>query len=166
MSNNGGMSTSDAAPAADLAALREFLAERDEACPSCAYNLRGLTAARCPECDETLALRVNIAESRLGAWVATLAGVLACGGGALVCLLLVGYLSISEMGWPKGREFFPIVVYPGLVVLVEGAAALWLTRPRGRRWFRSRDRAARCGMIAAAWALLLVFTALFVVMLK
>lgn len=30
--------------------VREFLAERDARCPSCGYNLRGLSGDACPEC--------------------------------------------------------------------------------------------------------------------
>lgn len=38
--------------------LRLYLAERDEACPGCGYNLRGLSGERCPECARELALAV------------------------------------------------------------------------------------------------------------
>lgn len=33
--------------------LEVFLEDRDEACPSCGYNLRGLKATECPECERT-----------------------------------------------------------------------------------------------------------------
>lgn len=32
--------------------LRDYLAERDEPCRTCGFNLRGLTYERCPECGE------------------------------------------------------------------------------------------------------------------
>ena len=38
--------------------LRLYLAERDEACPGCGYNLRGLSGERCPECARELVLAV------------------------------------------------------------------------------------------------------------
>ena len=34
--------------------LTEYLASRDEACPGCGYNLRGLVGDRCPECNQQL----------------------------------------------------------------------------------------------------------------
>ncbi|MGH7244447.1 MAG: hypothetical protein ACREJD_13635 [Phycisphaerales bacterium] len=37
-------------PIADASALRVFLESRDEPCPSCGYNLRGLASGACPEC--------------------------------------------------------------------------------------------------------------------
>lgn len=45
-------------------ALRVFLAERDEPCPQCGYNLRGLTAAVCPECRTQLAVQVFAARAQ------------------------------------------------------------------------------------------------------
>lgn len=48
--------------------LREFLRDRDVACPHCGYNLRNLEQANCPECGNTL--RVTLQGSRLnGAWL-------------------------------------------------------------------------------------------------
>lgn len=39
--------------------LVEFLGERDAACPGCGYNLRGVSAGRCPECARGLALMLE-----------------------------------------------------------------------------------------------------------
>lgn len=36
--------------------LRDFLADRDAPCPSCTYNLRGLSGPACPECGRALVL--------------------------------------------------------------------------------------------------------------
>lgn len=51
--------------------LAEFLHERDVVCPVCAYNLRGVKAAACPECGHALALSVQTASSPHG-WTAFL----------------------------------------------------------------------------------------------
>ncbi len=48
--------------AADQARLYDHLAGRDTPCPGCGYNLRDLTAPRCPECDRPLRLEVRAAE--------------------------------------------------------------------------------------------------------
>ena len=38
--------------------LAEFLARKDHPCPSCNYNLRGITGEQCPECNQSLVLGV------------------------------------------------------------------------------------------------------------
>ena len=50
--------------------LVSFLADRDEPCPACTYNLRALRTDRCPECNRELVLQLRLAEPRQGAWVA------------------------------------------------------------------------------------------------
>jgi hypothetical protein len=47
---------------ADVGLVREFLADRDVPCPGCGYNLRGIHAARCPECERTVRLCVEGSE--------------------------------------------------------------------------------------------------------
>jgi hypothetical protein len=60
--------------AAREAALRSHLAGRDQPCPRCTYNLRGLRGTRCPECD--LPLRLQLAGFRplFGLWAIALTG--------------------------------------------------------------------------------------------
>lgn len=40
------------------AAIVRLLAERDEPCPKCGYNLRGIGSSKCPECGEAVTFRV------------------------------------------------------------------------------------------------------------
>ena len=40
--------------------LRSFLADRDQPCPSCGYNLRGLTTNHCPECAVPLGIGLTV----------------------------------------------------------------------------------------------------------
>lgn len=47
------------------ALLLEFLREHDAECPSCGYNLRGLTRPVCPECRQDLVLAVGVKRLRL-----------------------------------------------------------------------------------------------------
>lgn len=48
-------------------ALIAFLSDRDEPCPACGYNLRGVEASQCPECGGPL--RLSLARrQRLGGW--------------------------------------------------------------------------------------------------
>ncbi|MCC7387843.1 MAG: hypothetical protein IT431_03655 [Phycisphaerales bacterium] len=112
--------------------LRAFLAECDEPCPACGYNLRGLTGEACPECGEGLRLRVGMVEPRLGLFVAGLIG-LAAGAGfhtILGILALPQALSnprggVEVVGWA--------VLYGGAVVCSGGLVAWVRTRRRMRR---------------------------------
>src|SRR5918993_2064731 len=79
----------------DERALVEFLRHRDFGCPLCAYNLRGLTSMRCPECGRELRLSVGLAEPFMRAWV--LLAVAAFGGGGTGLFLL---LLVLRVGWP------------------------------------------------------------------
>jgi hypothetical protein len=45
--------------------MLDWLASRDAACRMCAYNLRGLTSNRCPECGNQLRLSVSLVEPYL-----------------------------------------------------------------------------------------------------
>ncbi len=47
--------------------LRDYLAAVGEPCPSCGYDLKGLTGRHCPECGQALRLRVGLA--RAGRWI-------------------------------------------------------------------------------------------------
>src|SRR5690348_785690 len=44
-----------------------YLADRDEPCPRCGYNLRGVESEQCPECGERLELGL-VRRRRLGGW--------------------------------------------------------------------------------------------------
>jgi uncharacterized paraquat-inducible protein A len=52
--------------------LRQYLAMHDAACPVCAYDLRGLTSSKCPECGATLELRIGSHDLRLWPWLVAL----------------------------------------------------------------------------------------------
>jgi hypothetical protein len=48
--------------------VREFLADRDAACPRCGYNLRGSAGTACPECGRRVSMRELLAEEDFRAW--------------------------------------------------------------------------------------------------
>jgi small-conductance mechanosensitive channel len=85
--------------ATDDAALVDFLRDRDVQCPRCAYNLRGLSAPRCPECGRPLELRVGITDQRLAAWLTGMI-FLAAGSGAGILMLI----SVIADGWPGDSD--------------------------------------------------------------
>src|SRR5947208_13149861 len=79
-------SATDSSPAEERMLL-EYVADRDVACPSCMYNLRGLTTPRCPECGRELKLSVGLAQTYLRAYVLLLFAVFSgAGGGLLWCV--------------------------------------------------------------------------------
>lgn len=92
------------ATSSDDGPLIAFLAERDQPCPACGYNLRGLRSARCPECDSHLALRVGEARRREGAFIAGLTG---CSAGLGFCLLVLGIGATQGL---SQQEAAPLVV--------------------------------------------------------
>ena len=76
----------------DEAVLLDYLRGRDVACPLCAYNLRGLTTCRCPECGRELQLSVGLVEPRIGAWVTCLVAVTAAAGlGSMAILSIINH---------------------------------------------------------------------------
>ena len=135
--------------------LRQFLAERDEPCPSCGYNLRGLTGETCPECGEALELRVGMVEPKLGSFIAGLIG-LACGAGfhAMVLMWAV-LLIIRRQGGPKLQDLSLLLV--GLVLCCAGLA-MWL---RFRRRVRKFPLNVRHSLVAGCWLLSLLTAILF-----
>lgn len=121
--------------------LATFLANRDEGCPRCGYNLRGLKTKRCPECSERLVLRIGLADLHDRSYLAGAVG-LAAGAGYFALSLLrgtffKGLLSTREYFW----MLFPLAVL---------GAALWIWLRSARRIRRASD--ARVGfLVAGCW---------------
>jgi len=146
-------------PATDAQAgelLIRYLADRDVSCPACGYNLRDLTRARCPECDQELALRVGLVESGLAGFIAGLIG-LAAGAGFSGLLLLFFTIHIFLGHFTPGWFLW----FTGAGVLLEGGLlALWVAC--GRR-IRRLGRGSRLLLVLGCWVLtlvnLIVFTA-------
>jgi hypothetical protein len=76
-----------------------YLSTRDVPCPSCRYNLRQLTTARCPECGARLEMSIRAPVEGMGAWIACL---LACALPAGVGCFVVCEL-IYELMWKSSR---------------------------------------------------------------
>lgn len=133
--------------------LRGFLAEQDEPCPGCGYNLRGLRTDVCPECRKSLVLRVGLVEQKLGALLAALSGLLAGSGTGVVVLGILGYLTWRFGGGPTWREIGWFVVVVVLGIFVEAALAVRLSSRGGRVWFRQRSMAGRVWLAIGAWML-------------
>ncbi|MFO0835357.1 MAG: hypothetical protein U0638_10320 [Phycisphaerales bacterium] len=140
------MSTSDEH---DLASLRAYLAERDVACPSCGYNLRGLQSPACPECNQALKLQVGLVEPRLGQFLTGLIG-LTMGFGFCFIVGLWGLVKA-----PRATILVPLAA--GVLVLTP---SLWLWI-RARAGFRRASDTARTWLVIAAYVLSAIFVSWF-----
>lgn len=106
--------------------LRTFLAERDLPCPLCGYNLRALTADRCPECGSEVEITVGLTEPRIAAFIAGVVGLAAGVGFNTLMLFWLAWMRLFEgRGSPGLNEAWPLLV--GLAVMTI-ALMFWLNR--------------------------------------
>ncbi|MBX3385703.1 MAG: hypothetical protein KF768_03950 [Phycisphaeraceae bacterium] len=137
------------------ALLREFVADRDAPCPACRYNLRNLTADRCPECGLPLTLRVGLADPAWGAYIAALVGFSV----GLGFCSIVGAWGLVEAffrhGVGRAIGFLPLVL--GVLACGAGTAFLLKRRHAFIKWAPS----ARKGFAVLAWLAGIGFPFLF-----
>lgn len=99
----------------DIAALLTWLAEHDEQCPMCGYNLRALTRPVCPECRQELVLTVGAKRVRLGWWIVAMVPGFFSGIAAILLMIPIvvapasggppapmGILALDAFGWLSG----------------------------------------------------------------
>lgn len=140
----------------DLDALREYLATRDAACPSCGYNLRGLTSDHCPECHQEIALRVSLVEPRVGLFLVGVVG-WAMGAGFSVLLQIYSVIAFIRFGsFGPNDLFFQIPLIGGLI---QGSVLLGLLifNRRVRRWSTLPRALLAVSGFAASLANVLIF---------
>jgi hypothetical protein len=139
-----------------LELLRAFLAERDLPCPLCGYNLRALTAEKCPECGSEVEITVGLTEPRMAAFIAGVVGLASGVGFNTLMLFWVAWMWVIDgRRGPRLQEFLPLLI--GLAVM-SVALMLWLNR-------RRRIRAMRPGvswpLAASGYALSIALAMLF-----
>lgn len=144
--------------------LRHFLGGRDVQCPGCGYNLRDLPGDRCPECGQGLALRLQLAEPRLGAMIAGLVGLSAGAGlnGLLLIYLAMQVLVLRRVDTASGMGTFLVLNLAGLAVQGSSLAA-WLW---GWRRIRRLPAPVQRSMAVAAWVMTLLNIILFSVAVR
>lgn len=139
--------------------LTAHLADRDVPCPNCAYNLRGLTSDRCPECDQQIEVGVNLTEPAVGALIALMAPLWTLGGGGVVFTIVVLLVSAAYRDLPPLEVF----IVPG-VAAVFGCMSAWRVGHKpGRMWFRSLRRQRQVLIVAASWTALVLTVIIFTV---
>lgn len=129
----------------DRETLVGLFASHDLECPSCGYCLRGLTQPTCPECNQSLVMRIGLAEPRVGLLIA---GAVGWAAGLGFCgLLLVYWLVMASLrgGGPPTAGLFPLSV--GFACGLVGLIA-WV-RFRGAVARASKHR--RRGLVFLAW---------------
>ena len=120
--------------------LQTFLAGNDVPCPMCAYNLRGLTEVRCPECGEPLSISVRPASYRYGALITAL--VIPAMGLGFSLFILIWALATRNMGFDAA-----------VIVLLLGSvteAAIILVLVAVRRAFRRASLSVKGTVIMLA----------------
>lgn len=143
----------------DASQLAAFLATRDEPCPGCGYNLRGLTGASCPECRQDLQLHVGLVEPKLASFLAALIAL--CLGLGMSSLLLIFYVVVITLNGPQGPSGrFLLINGVGLVVFGLCVAVLL----KRRNAFRRAGRGWRVAIIVSAFVLSLLYVVVFAVL--
>ncbi len=128
----------------DVADLLAFVRDRDVACPSCGYDLRGLTRPVCPECRQGLTLSVGVHRPRFGWFVFTIAPGIFSG---IAAGLFLGPLYLAWVTRAGGPPWYILAteVFGGL----SGLAAVGLYR--GRHAFIVLPPAKQGTWAAVAW---------------
>src|SRR5262245_36038274 len=93
-------------PHAEVVAL---LSGRSAPCPRCGYDLRDAPTAKCPECGETLVLKIGSPKARFGWLVLAIAPGCFSGVAALFVMIPVGMTLVLRLPAGKGAPW-PVMV--------------------------------------------------------
>ncbi len=134
-----------------------FLKGRSHPCPRCAYDLRDINAAKCPECGETLVLKVGSPKARFG-WL-ILAMVPGCFSGVAALFVMVPIIMTIREGIAPGKNLpWPVVGADAFGFL--SAASVWFMyrhRHRVMAWTARRQTL----FAGAIWAVHVLMFGLF-----
>ncbi len=130
-----------------------FLKGRSAPCPRCAYDLRNIQSATCPECGERLELKVGSARPRFGWLVIAMAP--GCFSGVAACFVLVPIAATVRGGGPP----WPVVAADAFGFLsAASVAVMYRHRHRLMAW-HSRRQATFAG---AVWGVHVLALGLFI----
>ena len=134
----------------DAELLQAILRDRDMACPACHYNLRGLTADTCPECNLKLAPAVGGQSIRVGGLVFAIIP----GSFSGICTLLLGGMvcaSILRSDGPIPGFVFVLLAF-GAISLA-AAVVIFVSRAR----FMRQSMSAQGCWVLLIWLVHLLF---------
>ena len=138
----------------DHGMLTTYLAERDEPCPGCGYNLRGLTGTRCPECNQELRMRVGLVEPRLAWFISGVVGIGMSLGFCVFLLVWVVFMLVRRIGGPSGQDLMLLaagsIVAGGLMWWWLGARRRLASASQWNRWKQAVIGAA-IGLVVPIW---------------
>ena len=137
---------------ADERLLLTWLEDRDVPCPRCQYNLRNLSTAVCPECEEPLMLSVanrphNIIWLLLALMPCFFSGIAACFLAIPIVMTTIEYLQNANqqalVPWPiLVTEIFGILSGTfGIVLIIK------------REWFLSCNRKQQQTAVIIIWCI-------------
>ena len=118
-----------------------FLAGRSVPCPGCAYDLRDLQSAKCPECGEPLVLKIGSPPARFG-WL-VLAMAPGCFSGVAALFVMIPIWMTMGRRFPAGQGLpWPVVVADAFGFLSAASVALmYRHRHRFMSWTARRQGA-------------------------
>lgn len=115
-----------------------FLIGRSAPCPRCAYDLRDIQSAQCPECGEPLVLKVGSPRARFG-WL-LLAMAPGCFSGVAALLVMAPIIANLGRSFPPGQGLpAPVVIADAFGFLSAGSVFL-MYRNRHRLMTSSSGR--------------------------
>lgn len=138
-----------------------FLKGRSVPCPRCAYDLRDIQTARCPECGEPLVLKVGSPRIRFG-WL-VLAMAPGCFSGVAALFVMVPVFMTLRQSLPAGDGVpWPVMVADAFGFLSAASVALMY---RHRHRFMSWTARRQGAFAGTVWGIhILVFALLVLAM--
>lgn len=138
--------------------LVAFLEGRSIPCPRCAYDLRDITSAQCPECGEPLVLKIGSPRTRFGWLVLAMAPGCFSGVAALFVLVPI-YMTLGQVSSPGRGLPWPVVAADVFGFLSAASVALMY---RHRHRFMSWTPGRQGAFAGTVWAIHVLAFLLFV----
>lgn len=118
-----------------------FLKGRSAPCPRCAYDLRDIQTARCPECGEPLILKVGSPKSHFGWLVVAMAPGCFSGVAALFVMIPVGLTFLGRLPPGQGAPW-PVITADAFGFLSAASVALMYAHRHRIMGWKARRQAA------------------------
>ncbi|MBX3358057.1 MAG: hypothetical protein KF745_06490 [Phycisphaeraceae bacterium] len=147
--------TTPRSPHDSEAEVLAFLSGRSAPCPRCAYDLRDIRTAMCPECGEPLVLTIGSPRAHFGWLVLAMAPGCFSGVTAVFVMIPIAVATLQNFPGPP----WPIVAADAFGFL--SAGSVWLMY-RHRHRFMSWAARRQTAFAAAVWAIHVLMLALVI----